>query len=256
LISPDGSNWTVVVSGQDHFDLWGVAYGNGFFVAVGSAGNILTSSDANSWSRVTLSPAAYFRSVAYGNGVWVASGARLLTSLSYPVLFHSTDGVSWSESTIPTDRPYFTLDRAAFVNGVFIVVSSRAGQDGGGMIFSSVDGVHWQQRHSPTMNDLTGVAANESSIVLAGPAGFILQSGDMRPRLRFERCCFNDTGVHQLTLSGVSNCVYQTELSADLVHWTARWTNRVTGPEALVFQSGASFPQRFYRSQLVQPVTP
>jgi hypothetical protein len=250
LTSTDGSNWTTVATGGG-FDLWGVTYGQGLFMAVGSSGHVLMSSNAVQWTGASAPSDAYFRSVAFGNGIFVASGARNSSSLVSPSLYYSTNGLNWTVASVPSDAPYFTLDRVMFANGLFITVSDRVGSSGGGMIFTSVDGVHWQARHSPTMQDLTGAAANESSFVLVGPLGTILQSGDLRPRLRFERCCSDDAGVFELMLSGVSNCLYQTEFSTDLIHWTARWTNQVTLPEVSVFQTGAAFPHRFYRAQLV-----
>jgi hypothetical protein len=91
------------------------------------------------------------------------------------------------------------------------------------------------------------MAANESSLVLVGPSGVILQSDDMRPRLRLER----GDDAYQLILSGLSNCLYRIEFSTDLVDWTAGWTNRIASPEVPIFQTSAIFPQRFYKAQLI-----
>jgi hypothetical protein len=47
-----GATWTLRNLGQPH-NLFGVAYGNGLFVAVGNDGTILTSPDGVSWTQRT-----------------------------------------------------------------------------------------------------------------------------------------------------------------------------------------------------------
>ena len=73
------------------------------------------------------------------------------------------------------------------------------------------------------------------------------------PRLRWERCCFEDIGLQwRLLLAGTSNVSYRTEVSTNLVNWTAFKTNQVAGSEVEVFHSPLSFlPQRFFRARTV-----
>ncbi len=74
-------NWTQQTLGGKK--LFGVAYGNGLFVAVGgyvsllsSAGVILTSRDGVSWTKRTSGTGSLLYGVAYGNGTFVAVGDR------------------------------------------------------------------------------------------------------------------------------------------------------------------------------------
>src|SRR5688572_11702440 len=51
-----------------------VAYGNGLYVAVGDLGTILTSTNGTNWSRQTSGTTSALRDCVYGAGTWVAVG--------------------------------------------------------------------------------------------------------------------------------------------------------------------------------------
>lgn len=70
--------------------------------------------------------------VAYDNGVWVA------TSYGGTTVIRSTDGVTWTSTTIAT-----TVDTAAAAgNGTYVIA-------GNNVIYSSTDGTTWTTRTSP-----------------------------------------------------------------------------------------------------------
>src|SRR5205807_1234524 len=70
-------------------NLTGVAYGGSQFVAVGSGGAILTSSDGTTWTTRPGSSTENLNGAAFGNGVFVVVGWHLTIETS-------TDGVTWS----------------------------------------------------------------------------------------------------------------------------------------------------------------
>ena len=120
-----GATWTSRTSGGN--DLFGVAYGNGRFVAVGgyvedyfgllsSASVILTSPDGVSWTERTSGTRNRLSDVTYGNGLFVAvgGGGTILTS---------PDGVNWTARISGTSR---FLRGVAYGNGRFVAV----GEDG------------------------------------------------------------------------------------------------------------------------------
>jgi hypothetical protein len=74
-------SWTARTSGTGN-DLFGVAYGNGTFVAVEDDGAILTSPDGVTWTAWASGTSNDLFGVAYGNGRFVAvgRGGTILTS--------------------------------------------------------------------------------------------------------------------------------------------------------------------------------
>jgi hypothetical protein len=90
--------------------LFGVAYGNGTFVAVGGLGTILTSTDGVTWTSETSGINYHLWGVTYGNGTFVAVGddGTILTS---------TDGVTWTSETSGTN---YNLEGVTYGNGTFV----------------------------------------------------------------------------------------------------------------------------------------
>jgi len=76
--SSNGTDWTKVVGSEELFGqaLLGVAYGNGYFVAVGNAGGAWYSSDGVKWTAIidTTFGADGINGVTYGNGKFIMVG--------------------------------------------------------------------------------------------------------------------------------------------------------------------------------------
>ena len=118
-----------------------VAYGNGIWVIGCDGGNgfpILYSTDGTNFNE---SSADLYRTrgVAYGNGVFVATG----DANDVNVIIYSTDGKTWYAAS---ERPNGGGLGVTYANGIFVVV----GDDGGGGLFTSQDGIHWQQYNVPS----------------------------------------------------------------------------------------------------------
>jgi hypothetical protein len=101
--SSDGTNWGALP--QTSAYLSGVTWGGGRFVAVGRGGAILTSSDATSWSPVSVaaldaSKTPYLISVASADGAYVATGNYVGVSPSTGFLVRSADATSWSVAPV------------------------------------------------------------------------------------------------------------------------------------------------------------
>ena len=75
----------------------GVAYGNGIYVTILSAGHIYQSTDGNDWSKVTDAgiPAGTFSAISFGNGVFVVCGYNGL-------ILTSPNGINWTVRTSTT----------------------------------------------------------------------------------------------------------------------------------------------------------
>lgn len=130
--------------------LWGVAYGDNQWVAVGEKGTILTSPDGVIWTKRPI-PKAYadgwLTAVTYANHLWVAVG-----DAATPILT-STDGVSWTPRTLPGIR----LNAVAYGNGIFV---AHGNSD---YILSSIyllsgDGTTWHMRSNGAVSTSRGFA--------------------------------------------------------------------------------------------------
>ncbi|XDD49084.1 hypothetical protein AB3N59_11665 [Leptospira sp. WS92.C1] len=96
-VSLDSSN-PLALLGQIGWSLNAVP--NTQFMAVGERCSLLTSSDGITWNysadRFPGCNQGTIRSVAYGNGVWVAVGTKTLTGLSCGIWSSHDDGETWS----------------------------------------------------------------------------------------------------------------------------------------------------------------
>lgn len=103
ITSTDGANWTAQTMPSAGY--WNyLAYGNGTFVALsGSPARSAVSANGAGWSASTT-PFSTAVSIAFGAGIFVASG----TNLSYT----SPDGVTWTARTPPTTTSNQTFFRA------------------------------------------------------------------------------------------------------------------------------------------------
>jgi len=135
LSSPDGKTWSHVDSGT-LATLWGVAFGNGRFVAVGD-GTILASSNSLDWtaSASGLLAGNDMEGITFGSGIFVG--------FSSDTIFISTNGQDWA-----SNAPGFEMESVVYGQGVF--EASGAGTNTS-EFFESSDGIHW-------------TAANEQSI--------------------------------------------------------------------------------------------
>ncbi len=140
-VSSDGVSWNTerIIENPSDGYLYGVAYGNSVFVAVGSSGTVLTSPDGITWTARTAAEANYWTSVTYGNGLFVAvanSGTnRVMTS---------PDGITWTARTAPAKMWRDLI----YANNIFVAV---AGDYGGTQnVMTSPDGVTWTSRTAPS----------------------------------------------------------------------------------------------------------
>jgi hypothetical protein len=62
--------------------LLGASHGNSTFIAVGNAGNFITSSDGTMWTKRNSGTKKHLRGITYGNGkfVMVGNAGTILTS--------------------------------------------------------------------------------------------------------------------------------------------------------------------------------
>jgi len=139
--SSDGLSWTETAAIGSHW-LYGVAFGDGKFVAVGQSGKILVSPDGVVWQTINIDSMKYtLLSVAHANGKFVAVGMGSDTSKPKGGIMVSTDGEHWTETH---SHPTYTLWDVAHGQDTFVVVGGAS--SGNYYICTSTDGVSWTQR--------------------------------------------------------------------------------------------------------------
>lgn len=124
-ISPDGISWTEINQGGGW--IADCAYGNGMVVAAGGFHSLSSTTDLVAWDMGGNYALPHFRSVAYGDGVFVATGG---TDVGV-----SSDGSTWDIETL--HGAIYTGD-ITFGNGIFVSV----GWDGA-VVSSSDFGQTW-----------------------------------------------------------------------------------------------------------------
>jgi len=160
-IAQETWEWTPYASGTSK-NLYGVAYGNGLFVAAGDEGTFLTSTDGITWAPHSSTAISYVLGITYGNGLFVAVGIKG----SSGVILTSLDAVTWTTS-------YSSAKYAISItygNGLFVAVGS------GGSVLTSPDGATWTARTSATTNALYGVTYDNNQFVAVGYTGTVVAS--------------------------------------------------------------------------------
>ena len=118
---------------------YGIAYGNGVFVAVsawGMPGVIMTSSNGIDWTP-QITPDGRWWDVAYGDGVFVA----ISTPGSNRFMRSTDNGITWTPITVDRYRNWMNI---TYGGGIFVATSGSAAGDGVFMI-STDGGINWDE---------------------------------------------------------------------------------------------------------------
>ncbi|HUR46629.1 MAG TPA: hypothetical protein VMZ27_12190 [Candidatus Saccharimonadales bacterium] len=162
--SPDGTNWTARSSNEGISGVKRIAYLNGAYVAVGDVGMIMTSSDGTTWKQRPLFSTVFLRTVAYGNGVYLAGASGNMVV--------STNGTNWAEMADGC-----CVLALAFGNGLFVGLSDGSGGSTA-QIRTSVDGTTWSPRTNLTSGPLSDVVFANGLFVAVGTGPRIFTSTD------------------------------------------------------------------------------
>ena len=137
----------------------------------------------NTWHVRTSGTDVDLFSITYGNGIFVAVGAKFLGhgglgSYITSSILSSLDGITWTQTYSDNNNSYFS--GVTYGNGIFVALSLET-------IFTSSDGVSWTPRYSlPGYDNLLGVtygnglfiAIGNNSEYSSGASSFILASPD------------------------------------------------------------------------------
>ena len=180
FISDDGRNWRDV-SPRLPGSLSAVTFGEDRFVAVGYVppeggpreGDpvVLTSFDGETWTEAPDPPDLRWGSIAFGNGVFVATGFKSITALNHTLV--SDDGVTWDEGVVTEIRS----TEITFGNGVFVLW----GESNRG-IGVSTDGENWEIVGVESVDRVSDIAYLDDRFIGTGDYG----------------CCFGASTVYTL----------------------------------------------------------
>lgn len=168
-----GATWTAGTSATAQ-DLRGLTY-SGTYVAVGTGGAILSSTNASTWTSA-VSPTTNTLNGATQFATSVVSGSTLTTTLNYlavgdaGTVLYSNDAVTWTAKTSGTTKNLY----AAANNGTLSVAVGA-----GGTILTSADSTTWTPATaSGTTNDLYAVATAGGVWFATGANGTLVKSTD------------------------------------------------------------------------------
>jgi hypothetical protein len=166
LVSTNGgTTWTAPTkfNGASTGSIYGICYGNGKFVGVGSTLATVSSNAGTSWSTPTSTGVTgSLMSVCYGNGLYVAVGTNAGAS---GCITTSTDGVTWSSSiTISGIYGLYGVTYSSTL-GMFVAVGYTASTYYGSFVYST-NGTSWST--AAQMGTATDAEMRSVSVNLAG----------------------------------------------------------------------------------------
>lgn len=133
VVSNDGTNWTSSTP-VSVGNLKTVSYGNGYFLAGGGGGAMVSSYDGVIWTNRTSGGSSFLRSVAHGTASFVAvadGGAILQSGMTAPFLKNvptAIPGIHQISITADPGRSYWLEASADLVNWSKIFPFSPTGQ--------------------------------------------------------------------------------------------------------------------------------
>ena len=121
----------------------------------------MTSLDGSTWTSRTSAADNDWRSVTYGNGLFVAvsssgSGNRVMTS---------SDGTTWTSRTSAADNDWYGI---TYGNGLFVAVALTGS---GNRVMTSPDGITWTSRTSAADNEWYSVTYGNGLFVAVAYSG-------------------------------------------------------------------------------------
>jgi len=160
MTSPDGATWTTRSIGSESWSA--VSYGNGLFVAVPGLNSqarpwFATSTDGATWTSRNIGSSQVWRSVVYGDGLWVAIAENTTTYAT------STNGTDWTiRTTLPSASNWQSV---AYGNGQFVLFSFYTLNGGGTPVAVSSDGINWTTVSMPVSAGWVNVMYGGSKFV-------------------------------------------------------------------------------------------
>jgi hypothetical protein len=206
----------------------------------------VTSEDGFSWTRSEGVSGNLF-AVTAGNGQFVAVGGGFGAA---GLIVTSTDALVWTPQVSGTLR---SLVDVTYGNGLFLIVGLNVGAPPPAtpeVLLTSGDGVQWSFRNLPLPQGLFTAAYGASTFVMAGGAGFIVQSGSYAPAELQVVTGSMRSGL-ELAITGEIGRNYRLQATTDLgsSNWMDLFSfnNAQDATTTFVDLQAGRFPRRYYR---------
>ena len=150
---------------------YGIAYGNGKYVALASSGKVSVSNDGINWGVVTtLSELGSnnWHGITYGNGKFVA-----LSFTGY--ISTSTDGATWTTATLNSNLGGKNWQNIAYGNNLYVAIGSN------GYVSYSSDGTTWANasyKSAVGQHSYYALTYGNGKFVAVGYGGWITSTED------------------------------------------------------------------------------
>ena len=155
--STDGSTWApLAMPGSASWT--GIAYGNGYWVAIatGTSTAYVSKNNGVSWTSTTLPSSTTWNSIAYGNGIFVVTSGNTATAVS------TNFGATWSSGTMTN----IGAGTVTYGLGKFVYVSTA-----GTNYNTTTDGVSWTAYATLGANSGTTITYGNGRFVTVSSAG-------------------------------------------------------------------------------------
>ncbi len=223
-----GSTWTARAL-PSSANWRSVTYGNGVFVAVAyGSSSAATSPDGITWTARTLPSSANWRSVTYGNGVFVAVAYGSSTAAT------STNGITWTSRTLPSTANWSAV---TYGNGLFVTVAQASTSAA-----TSPDGITWTARTLPSSSQWLGITYGNGIFVTVASAlsfsytstnGISWTAHTLPVGAGWYSVAYGDSGF--VTVAAANNSCAS---SPDSVTWTARSLPSTASWQSVAFGNG------------------
>lgn len=141
-------SWEVVHQDEGRHEFYSVAFGNGRYIACGTSGFAVTSEDGSVWSETDLFPEDWDRLKGTLKAIrW--NGERFVAVGSWGTVLTSSEGDTWESYQDSIGNTSIAFEDVTFGNDMWVAVGWSGSAEGGHHIFTSSDGMSWEEQESP-----------------------------------------------------------------------------------------------------------
>jgi hypothetical protein len=240
LNSPDGTNWSELMSGTADYLSGIAAFTNGLLVLTGNEGTILTSTDGTNWTSHPSGTRNWLYRLRCVNG-------RLLAVGENGTMLISTNGTNWSSTSSGVTN---FLNDAIVISNTCYVVGDQ------GVVLASTNFINWTNIGTITAKSLDGAATQNGQLVVVGFEGSILRSQVLPVLTPVNFVSFGQSGGYNVfSVAGVVGQQFTLDSTTNLVDWvTGPLLDLIYGNGTLIFYESLPStppPAQFYRCTLV-----